>query len=128
MAQAIRATELIKTSPDKAAPYVNAVLGGGLVREDLMAAALRSPAGGRSSCRRRDRRIGRGARAGTLDLVKTEVDVRLPWLGTFRWRVAGRTGAVALAVWLARCQDDGVLPLPAVIPSSGTRPVSAITS
>ncbi|MCP8938770.1 ABC transporter substrate-binding protein [Alsobacter sp. SYSU M60028] len=44
VAQAIRATELIKSAPDKAAPYVNAVLGGGLVSESLMAAALKSPA------------------------------------------------------------------------------------
>jgi hypothetical protein len=30
----------------------------------------------------------------SLDIDNREHDLRLPWLGTFRWRVAGRTGPV----------------------------------
>ena len=30
----------------------------------------------------------------SLDVDTSEYDLRLPWLGTFRWRVAGRFGPV----------------------------------
>lgn len=30
----------------------------------------------------------------SLDILTREYDLRLNWLGTFRWRVAGRTGAI----------------------------------
>lgn len=30
----------------------------------------------------------------SLDIENREYDLRLPWLGTFRWRIAGRTGPV----------------------------------
>ena len=30
----------------------------------------------------------------SLDIPTREYDLRLNWLGTFRWRVAGRTGAI----------------------------------
>ena len=39
-----RATELLKTSPAQAAPYVQAILGGGLVETATIAKAIASPA------------------------------------------------------------------------------------
>ena len=42
----IRATDLIKTKPAEAAPYVDAALGGGLVDPSIMLKALKSPAAG----------------------------------------------------------------------------------
>lgn len=42
----IRATDLIKTRPEQAAPYVNQVLGAGLVDDATMLRALKSPAVG----------------------------------------------------------------------------------
>jgi NitT/TauT family transport system substrate-binding protein len=42
----IRATDMIKSRPQDAAPYVEAVLGGGLVDEAIMVKALTSPAVG----------------------------------------------------------------------------------
>jgi NitT/TauT family transport system substrate-binding protein len=41
---AIRATDMIKSAPQQAAPYVQTALGGGLVDEAIMVKALTSPA------------------------------------------------------------------------------------
>lgn len=46
VALVIRATELIKSHPEQAAPYVNAVLGAGLIDDATMLQALKSPAAG----------------------------------------------------------------------------------